>query len=153
MHWRKGELSKRSEVAITRAIHLSSAWAMEYMQHTLSELKIYYYCLLYTFPPKSNPLAKGGAKPRHLQSHRSELSATSALFRLSCAIGVFRLGHDLTRAAPTRNAVKIALLRRRGATHRSAQRRWRRCDTPWANSFTAALLCSRGAWRCGSRGV
>ena len=32
-------------------------------------------------------------------------------------------------------------------------RQRRRCDTPWENSFAAALLCSRGAWRCGSRGV
>ena len=55
--------------------------------------------------------------------------------------------------APTRNAVEIPLLRRRGATHLSAQRRRRRCDTPWENSFAVALLCSRGAWRCGSRGV
>ena len=63
--------------------------------------------------------------------------------------------------APARNAVEIALLRRRGATHLSAQRRRRRCDTPCAKSFADALHCSRGAgaaaaavcatsaWKCG----
>ena len=46
--------------------------------------------------------------------------------------------------APTRNAVEIPLLRRRGATHLSAQRRRRRCDAPCAKSFADALHCSRG---------
>ena len=36
--------------------------------------------------------------------------------------------------APARNAVEIPLLRRCGATHRSAQRRRRRCDMPCAKS-------------------
>ena len=105
---------------------------------------------------KSNAQAKGGLSKRSYRRSQSRVPGVAICLSSAWATAwkPDEMYHSRRAAtAPARNAVEIPLLRRCGATHCSAQRRRRRCDTPWANSFAVALLCSRGAWRCGSRGV
>ena len=113
---------------------------------------------------KSNAQAKGGLSKRSYRKSQSRVPGVA--IRLSSAWATAwkpdEMYHSRRAAtAPARNAVEIALLRRRGATHFSAQRRRRRCDTPCANSFAAALLalvehgaaavavCAMSAAKCG----
>ena len=96
---------------------VSECTALYRVQLSLSELKIHNCTRMHL---KSNALAKGGT----LKAILSEVAITRAI-HLSSAWAMARKPDeikDLRRAAtaPTRNAVEIPLLRRRGAAHRSA---------------------------------
>ena len=159
MHWRKGELSKRSyrssqsRVLTKYSVCVKYSLCLEYNYLSVSELKIQICTRMHL---KSNAQAKGGLSKRSYR--RSQSRVPGVAICLSSPWATAWKPDEIKNSrraatAPARNAVKIPLLRRRGATHCSAQRRRLRCDTPRANSFADALHCSRGARRCGSRGV